>query len=116
MSIFQRSLGRNSWGVERVFHFDPYTDEAHVEYKQDVGPVLEANKKLQNDPDTWKNGMKHDMVLYGRIPVNIQYKWIQEYGAENDPMKPENAKLLFQLLNSPEYRYLKCVDKTIYIK
>jgi hypothetical protein len=41
----------------------------------------------------------------------VQLKWLQKYGPVNDPMKKGNEKLLFQLLNDPEWRYLKTTNK-----
>lgn len=109
--MFKKSLGKNSSGVERIFHFDPHTDESYIEYRQDVAANVEHSKRLQNDEDYTKRGFKKEMWHYAHIPPLIQMKWINEYGAENDPMKPENEKLLFRLLNSPEYKYLKTTNK-----
>lgn len=109
--MFKKSLGKNSWGVERIFHFDPYTDEGHIEYKADAGPNVELAKKLQNNDEYTRKGIKDCAWHYAHIPPIIQLKWINEYGQQNDPMLPQNEKLLFRLLNSPEYRYLKTTNK-----
>jgi hypothetical protein len=43
--------------------------------------------------------------------VIVQLRWYNEYGPVNWPMLPQNSKLLFRLLNSPEWRYLKTTNK-----
>lgn len=98
-------------GVEEIFHYDPITDTTYLETKQDVEPILDVNKDLQNDDDYWKKGVKNDMAHYASIPIVVQMKWLSEYGMNNWPMKPGNEKLLFRLLNSPEWRYLKTTNK-----
>jgi len=114
--MFKRNLGKNSLGVDRIFHYDDITDKCHIEYKQDVTPLLERSKKLANDESYSKKGIKDDWWHFANIPAVIQLKWIQEYGEKNDPMKPENEPLLFRLLNSPEYRYLKATNKIHLVK
>ena len=98
-------------GVTEIFHYDELTGDAHIETFQDVEPILDFTKSLYNDDGYWKRGVKADMAHYARIPIVVQLQWLQKYGAENDPMKPGNEKLLFSLLNSPEWRYLKTTNR-----
>ena len=98
-------------GVTEVFHYDEMTGDAHIETLQDVDPILDANNELRNDTGYSEQGIKNEMWHFATIPVVVQLKWLQKYGAENDPMKPGNEKLLFSLLNDPEYRYLKTTNK-----
>lgn len=51
------------------------------------------------------------MWHYASIPLIVQLKWLTEYGKENYPLKQGNEKLLFKLLNSPEWKYLKATGK-----
>jgi len=78
---------------------------------QDVEPYLDSNKALANDDDFTKQGIKEGMWKYASIPVVVQERWLHEYGSENWPMRPGNEKLLFRLLNSPEWKYLKSTGK-----
>jgi hypothetical protein len=98
-------------GVTEYFDYDPLTDTSYVETVQDVEGILDANKKLQNNDDYWKQGVKAEMAHYASIPVVVQMRWLSEYGSQNWPMRPGNEKLLFKLLNSPEWRYLKTTGK-----
>jgi hypothetical protein len=109
--MFKKSLGRNSLGVDRIFHYDPDQKRTWIEYHQDVQPILDHSQKIRNDTDVWKKGVKNSMALYATIPPLVQLKWIQEYGLHNDPMAEGNGGLLFRLLNSRDYGYLKCTDK-----
>lgn len=98
-------------GVTEYFHYDHTTDTSYVETVQDVEPILDINKTLQNDEDYTRKGIKEEMWHFAQIPIWVQMKWLSEYGLENWPMHPNNSKLLFRLLNSPEWRYLKTTNK-----
>lgn len=87
------------------------TDTTYVETRQDVEPILDVNKALQNSDEYTKHGMKKEMWHYASIPIVVQMKWLNEYGMTNWPLKPGNEKLLFRLLNSPEWKYLKATGK-----
>jgi hypothetical protein len=98
-------------GVEEWFHFDPMTGDVHIETRQDVTPYIESNKAAAADPEVTRRGIKNDMWKYAQIPIWVQMKWLNEYGMNNWPMHPNNSKLLFRLLNSPEWKYLKRTEK-----
>ena len=98
-------------GIEEWFHYDAQTDTTYIETRQDVEPILEANKILQNDDEYSRHGIKHEMWHYASVPLIVQMRWLNEYGMDNWPLRPGNEKLLFRLLNSPEWRYLKCTGK-----
>lgn len=98
-------------GVTEYFHYDHMTGDVHIETVQDVDPILDVNKALQNDDEYTKHGMKEEMWHFASIPIWVQVKWLNEYGRKNWPMHPNNGKLLFKLLNSPEWKYLKTTGK-----
>ena len=98
-------------GIEEWFHYDPQTDTTYVETLQDVEPVLEMNKQLRNDDEVWKKGVKGSWAMYASIPLVVQMRWLSEYGMDNWPLRPGNEKLLFRLLNDPEWKYLKTTGK-----
>lgn len=103
-------------GVTEIFHYDNQTGDVHIETRQDVEPILERNKALRNDEEYTKKGIKEEMWHFAHIPIVVQLKWLKKYGAENDPMKKGNEKLLFSLLDDPEWRYLKTTNKIHLIK
>lgn len=87
------------------------TGEVHIETVQDVTPILEANKIQANDDEVTRKGIKNDLWKYASIPIEVQMRWLNEYGSKDWPMRPGNEKLLFRLLNSPEWKYLKTTSK-----
>ena len=87
------------------------TGDVQIETTQDVEPMLDQNKALQNDEGYSKNGIKNEMWHFASIPIVVQLQWLKKYGPVNDPMKKGNERLLFSLLNDPEYRYLKTTNK-----
>lgn len=87
------------------------TGDVTVETVQDVEAALDRNKALQNDESYSSGGIKNGMWHYAHIPNIVQLRWLTEYGSANHPMKPGNERLLFRLLNSPEWKYLKATGK-----
>lgn len=87
------------------------TGDAHIETLQDCGQILDENKRLQNDDEYTKNGIRNEFWNYAFIPIVVQLQWLQKYGRENDPMRKGNEKLLFSLLNDREWRHLKKTNK-----
>jgi len=70
----------------------------------DVEPVIERNKRLQNDnPDGM--GPSREWKHVASIPPIVLLHWIDTYGV--DPTLPENEGLLKRLLNSSEWRWLR---------
>ena len=97
--------------MTEVFHYDQLTGDAYIETIQDVDPLIDQNKDLQNDDSYSRNGIKNDMWHFASIPISVQMRWLNEYGSQDWPMRPGNEKLLFRLLNSPEWKYLKATNK-----
>ena len=96
-------------GITEIFHHDPNTDVSVIETVQDVGPILEVNKKLQNLPEYTADGFKSGWWHYGHIPDSIILKWKVEKGI--DVFNPNDKDAVFKLLNDPEYKYLKTTHK-----
>jgi hypothetical protein len=108
----KRLLGYDEFtGVTEYFHYDPDTGNSIVETVQDCTGILDNTNELRNDDQYSKDGIKDGFWHYGQVPIVVQMKWLAEYGMKDWPMKPGNEKLLFRLLNSPEYRYLKTTNK-----
>lgn len=82
--------------------------EGDWQYRYEFYPVtaeVEASKYLQNDPDHWKNGVEQEIVHYAHVPDGLLFKWHCE------GVDIKDTKELFKRVNSPDYSYLKCVDK-----
>lgn len=108
----KRLLSRDpETGLEEWFHYDQLTGDVHIETRQDVEANLDWSKRLQNDTEYSDKGIRQEMWHYAHIPLIVQVRWLNEYGSQNWPMAPGNEKLLFRLLNSPEWKYLKATGK-----
>ena len=97
-------------GIAQYHHYDSDTGTSTFESIGDATPVLEANKALAKNDDLWRHGMKEDFVLYASIPAIVQLKLLHEQGI--DVYKKEHGARLSRVLEHPDYRYLKCVNKT----
>jgi hypothetical protein len=89
--------------VSCYFHSDG--EKFHFSYEQDPTILLEANKEAANDTDKTKRGIKNEYWLYARIPAIVELEWLHKYGVSLD--NKNHRKKIFQLLNDPDYRYLK---------
>lgn len=89
--------------------YDSQTDETIISYTANSTPVLEVNKKMANDEEYTKKGMKDEFWHYGTIPVEVQMDWLINKGV--DVYKKEDWPKVLQLLNDPDYRYLKTTHK-----
>ena len=116
--------------MRRLLDYDPLTRESvYVDYhertgemelyhEQDCAPIIEANKARQNDPDKFarqmRKGRETDTWLYASVPNIIIHKWRKELGV--DLFNRDHEAKVFQLLNSPEYRWLKATSKSHVVK
>ena len=108
----KRILGHDpDYGVTEIFHYDHTTGDVHIETVQDVEGHLDHTNELRNDEQYTRDGIKDGMWHYAHIPIVVQMRWLSEYGSKDWPLRPGNEKLLFRLLNSPEWRYLKTTTK-----
>lgn len=106
--------------AKHLLDFNPLTGEAvHLDFaegkmvmthSQDVENILDANKRLASATDLTRKGIKKDMLHYASIPNTLVVKWKQEKGV--DVFNPNHRKRLFELLNDPEYKYLKTTHIT----
>ena len=99
----------NFSGLSTYHNYDELTDTTTLEYVQDVEPILNNNKALQNDEDYTKQGIKNEFWHYGNIPVIIQMKWLKEHNV--DIYKKEDWPRILKLMNDPDYKYLKTTTK-----
>ena len=96
-------------GITTYFDYEADNDTALIYHEQDVTPILDMNKALQNEPDAWKQGVKNSWAHYAQIPNIVVQKWLNEHGV--NLYDKNHQKAVFRLLNDPEYRYLKTTTK-----
>tara|TARA_R100001129_G_C5254707_1_gene229356 strand:+ start:164 stop:463 length:300 start_codon:yes stop_codon:yes gene_type:complete len=91
----------------QIFHWHEPTKEMAIEHIQDIKPLIDSNKKLQQED----HHIADDFRLSARIPMTVYYEWKNKYGVDMfDPNHKEGVK---KLINSPEYRYLKTTNRRI---
>lgn len=91
--------------VHTTFHFD--AGDLTVKQTQDVEPVLERNKKLQNEPQNRKSDFRH----IASIPNIFLIRWLdEEYARGNTTIKflsEEMDALVEKKLNDPDWKWLR---------
>jgi hypothetical protein len=83
-------------------------DGVLVRYSQDgraIQQIIDRNKRSQNDNAGKKLG---DMHKVAEIPVGVMYDWLVNHGV--NCWDPNHSDAVKRLLNSSDYRYLKCRD------
>ena len=88
-------------GLKQFHDYDASEDRTVISYEQDVQPILDRNKELQNSA----SGPMGDMCHVASIPSSVQLKWLIEHGV--DLSNKDHMPGVKKLLNSNEYRYLK---------
>jgi hypothetical protein len=91
----------------KIFHFDESTGNLAIEHIADIQPLIDSNKRLQQED----HHIKDDFRLSARLPETIYYEWMNKYGI--DLFNPDHASGVRRLLNSPEYKYLKTTGRVI---
>lgn len=92
-------------GVSTFMEYHADTDMTIVGRIQDVEPILERNKAMQNDVDYSRKGIAESWWHEARIPNIVIEKWRKDYGV--DVLNKDHIKKVKNLLNSPEWKYLK---------
>lgn len=100
------SLGVSGNGVETIIHRG--NDELIIQNKQDIQPILAANKRAQSEGVNMKSAIRHA----AQIPIVIWEQWMKEFKKQNG--KDYNAanretreKYLFGKLNDPDNKYFR---------
>jgi len=98
-------------GLRKALLSDQGDGKIRVRYVEDVEPILERNKALQNNPGRYERQKKAGLVHVGSIPPTVQIEWMRRYGVN---IYDKNAtKKVMALLNSPEWSYLKTTRKKV---
>ena len=91
----------------QIFHYDNPSGEFAIEHIEDIQPLIDSNKRLQQED----HHIKDDFRLSARVPMTVYYEWKQKFGI--DAQKKEDWPAVKKLLNSPEYKYLKTTQRRI---
>lgn len=96
-------------GIATFHEYNEATNETTIIYVGDDTPCIEENKRLANDADYTKNGIKQEFWRYASIPPSIQLKWLTEKGV--DVYNKDHGKKIGELVNDREYSYLKTTSR-----
>lgn len=92
---------------ETRVHFDATTRTVQFERLQDVEPIIENNKRLQNESQHSDWG-RH----FASIPNVIIEKWCNEDGVNYLALPgDEFGRIIKQKLRDPDYAWLRTTDK-----
>jgi hypothetical protein len=98
--------------IKRDFRYDHTEDKAVVRSVQDVQPLLDMNKKeINGDSMYGTEGGPLGMRKVASIPLIVIEKWRTELGI--DVMNKDHMPKVKQLLNDPEYAYLRTHNSRI---
>jgi len=98
--------------ITTTFDYDFDTDTTILHRSQPgnlVQSLLDVNKTLQNEEDYTKQGIKSGWWHYATIPNIVAEDWLNRFGV--NIYNKDHEKKVFELLNRPEYRYLKTTTK-----
>lgn len=99
-------------GVHEYAHFDPDGKLVGLEWAEDVEPVLEQNKRLQND-GTKGYGKTREWQHTASIPPIMFMKFaMQRCGNSPEALKLINSRegfeeIVMKMIKDPDYRYLR---------
>ena len=97
-------------GIAEYHHYDSLTDRTAIETVQDVAPIIERNKTLQNaDDGGWSPS--RELRRAATIPDIIVLKWRNDHGI--DVFNRDHWPAVKRLLNDPEWRYLRTAPGTL---
>jgi hypothetical protein len=91
----------------QIFHFHEPTKEFAIEHIQDIQPLVDSNKNLQENDHL----MRDELRLSARIPLTVYYEWKNKFGV--DVFNPNHKEGVKRLLNSADYRYLKTTKRIL---
>jgi hypothetical protein len=92
-------------GVRKFIRADD-DDNVQVRYEgHDAKGILDANKRSQIDTMNTRMG---EMEKVASIPTSVMYEWLVKFGV--NAWNPAHQDGVIKLLNSSDYRYLKCRD------
>ena len=98
--------------IKREFGYDHTEDKSVIHSVQDVEPLLELNKKEANGDSMYGTGDgMMGMRKVASIPLIIIEKWKTDLGV--DVMNKDHMPKVKQLLNDPEYAFLRTHNSRI---
>tara|TARA_R110000868_G_scaffold138516_1_gene352715 strand:- start:5240 stop:5536 length:297 start_codon:yes stop_codon:yes gene_type:complete len=96
--------------VSTNWHLDRNENKVVVERCQDIETILDRNKYLQNEAQTWAGDWHH----IGTIPNVIIEKWMNEEGVNILKMPADEwGQFIKRKLRDPENMWLRTTNRRI---
>lgn len=94
-----------STGIHTWFEFEGGAEgKFNIHHTQDVEPIIEHNKRLQNEPDYKKAGIKNEFQHFATIPDIVIMQWMKE---GIDVFNKDHWPAVLRKLRDPQYRHLR---------
>jgi len=97
--------------IKTKFKYDHNEDKVILQNVQDVEPLLELNKKEALGDSIYGPQSNNGMRKVASIPLIMIEKWKRELGI--DIYDKNDWPKIKQLLNDPEYRFLRTHESKI---
>lgn len=91
-------------GMSSFIDVQPADGTFRIVHEQDVTAALEANKRMQSDPQYKADGIKAGWQQVAHIPDVIVCKWLAE---GIDVFNKDHMPAVMRKLRDPEYRHLR---------
>ena len=62
----------------QIFHYHNPTGEFAIEHVENLQPLLDSNKRLQQED----HSIRDEFRLSARIPATVYYEWRNKYGVD----------------------------------
>lgn len=95
-------------GIKEVFEGDG-KGNFKIQTVQDCESIVRFNKDCQNEESLKKNGIKNDFYHFARVPLTVLLEWKTKYNLDYN--KKEDLPKIEKLLSSPDYKYLRTVNR-----
>lgn len=94
--------------IATYHHYDPTTNNTHIETVQDVAPFLKHSKTLANNTDYKRGGIKSGWYHFATVPNVVLLELKTKYNLDHTVKEdlPKIEKIL-----SRDYKRLLTVDK-----
>lgn len=103
-------------GIRRWVHQDFAAKTTTFGMTQDVEPILDHNKRLQNEPQRADSSFRH----VASIPVVLMERWLNEELARGNKSirwgSREFDNLVRRKINDPDYAYLRTDNRKTILK
>lgn len=104
----------------KILSYDPYTGiketfegngdgSFSIRTDQDCQRIVNFNKACQNEPLLKQRGIKEEMYHFARVPLTVLLDWKTKYNI--DYTNKEDLPRIEKLLSSPDYKYLRTVNR-----